>query len=521
MSEAETGTDQPAAFSIPFVIERSRVTVIGWCVVLAILVFSVYWFLGPQSTAYSYQVQQANNIIHGHLDLVPEYTPTLGVLERVLYDGEGFCLPQGESRGVEEIENPRFSPNCKTYMQHSLGPAFMVVPGVLVWGVELNQTLVSVVIAAMTAPLVFLISRYMSTKLVNQLALTAMMMFGTILWWVGANGGVWMFAHTTSLFFIFGAIYFTVGRQNPFLAAACLGAAFLCRPTMILTGLFFVIMFSPLWLRPAAPGLSLWQRINPEPVWMFGSGILPFFFVEMLVNYLRFDDPLETGYGYTEQTRQTHLQASVYQKGLFDISYVERHPPVVLEQTPVFQKNGPYIMPSWFGMAMWITTPALLLAYFPNIKTDRRIWIPAACALAITATIILSRGISRAWDDGWATTDIPFGIHLLPFWALTALAIVWAVRQQDRLVLACWAAIIPTAFFLFTFAATGWAQFGYRYGLDFTPFLWLLAARQIGDQQKWYHIALIAAGIAVNMMGVLWIYQFEPHHTNGWSWVVF
>jgi len=32
---------------------------------------------------------------------------------------------------------------------------------------------------------------------------------------------------------------------------------------------------------------------------------------------------------------------------------------------------------------------------------------------------------------------------------------------------------------------------------------------------------MIGAGIAVNAMGVLWVYQFEPAHTNGWTWVKF
>jgi hypothetical protein len=280
-------------------------------------------------------------------------------------------------------------------------------------------------------------------------------------------------------------------------------------------------MFAPLWLRPAEPGLKPWQRINLEPAMSFVTGFTPFLFIEFVVNYLRFDDPLETGYGYTEQAYQTHLIGSVYQHGLFDLSYVTRHPVVMLEQTPVFRKEGPYVLPSWFGMAMWITTPALLLAYFPNIKVDRRVWIPAAAALAVACGVILSRGIVRAWDLGWATTDIPLGVHLLPFWALIAVAIAFAARQRDRVVLAAWGAIIPVAFFIFTFAATGWSQFGYRYGLDFTPFLWLLVARAIGDNLRWYHVALILAGVAVNVMGVLWIYQFEPHQTNGWSWVIF
>ncbi len=509
-----------SGINVPYLVESGQVTVIGWCIALAVLTFGLLWSLGPRETAFSFQVSQANNIVHGHLDMDPQHTRNFGIMERVLYDGDGFCFPPGDPQ-AELVAEPRFSEDCKTYMQHSIGPALMVIPGVLVWGNQLNQALVSVVIGALTAPLVFLVSRHMSTKLLNQLLLTVLMVFGTIFWWVAANGGVWFFAHTTATFFLFGGIYFAVARPNPLLAGACLGASFLCRPTAIVTGLFFVVMFSPFWLRPPAPGRTLWQRIDLAPAWSFAAGIAPFLMTNMVANYMRFDDPLETGYGYTEQTRQTNLEGLVYQHGLFDLSYIERHPPVMLEQTPIFQKSGPYVLPSLFGMAMWITTPALLLAYFPNIKVDRRIWVPAAAALAIAAGIILSRGIVRVWDAGWATTDIPLGIHLLPFWALTALAVIWASLQRDRLVLACWAAIIPTALFLFTFAATGWAQHGYRYGLDFTPFLWLLVAKTIGDELKWYHVGLIAVGVAVNLMAMLWIYQFEPNQTNGWSWVTF
>ena len=524
MADAELGSGERRAYlgslNVPYLIEAGRVTVAGWCAALVVVTFGLYWYLGPQDTAYSYQISQANNILHGHLDMTPQYTKNLSVLERVLYDGEGFCFPPGDPQ-AELVENPRFSEDCKTYMQHSLGPAFVVLPGVVLFGVNMNQALVSAVIGALTAPVVFLVAQHMSRRLLNQLLLTVLMMFGTIFWWVASNGGVWFFAHTTATFFMFGAIYFAVARPNPWLAGALFGAAFLSRPTVLLGGPFFAIMFASLWLRPPEPGRALWQRINLEPAMSFLAGFTPFLFIEFVVNYLRFDDPLETGYGYTEQSYQTHLIGSVYQHGLFDVSYVTRHPVVMLEQTPVFRKEGPYVLPSWFGMAMWVTTPALLLAYFPNIKLDRRVWIPAAAALALACTVILSRGVVRAWDLGWATTDIPLGVHLLPFWALIGVAIAWAAMQRDRLVLACWAAIIPIAFFIFTFAATGWAQFGYRYGLDFMPFLWLLVAKAIGDDLKWYHVALILAGVAVNVMGVLWIYQFEPHQTNGWSWVVF
>ncbi|MEO7666806.1 MAG: hypothetical protein ABIU97_07220 [Dehalococcoidia bacterium] len=502
--------------------ERTRHLAIS--IGLFLLTFAIYWYLGPQETPYSHQVSQANNLIHGHLDFVPEHSKNLNTLERVMYDGEGFCFQPGDPE-AEKVTGARFSEDCQIFMQHALGPALMVIPGVVVWGNGLNQTLVSVLIGALTAPIIFAIARQYSSKLLNQLTFTILMLFGTVFWWVASNGGVWFFAHTVSVFFMFGAIYFTVRRPIPLLAGLCFSASVFSRPTVLLAGLFFVIMFSSRWWK--AEGRNLLDRIDWPTVYQFALGAAPLALIMLTLNYLRFDSPFESGYGYTEQLYQGSLQG-VYNHGLFDLSYIQRHPPVFLEQMPIFQDSGPYILPSWFGMAIWVTTPVFLYAYFTNIKEHRAVCIPAAIALGVAALVILSRGLARLWDGSWETSDIPFGVHLLPFWSLAFVGMAAGVivprlkgADWDRLVVACWAAIIPTTLFVFTFAATGWAQFGYRYGLDITPFLWLLVIRTIGDQLKWHHIALILIGVAVNLMGVLWIYQFEPAHTNGWAWVMF
>ena len=515
-----THIEPPAAAT--GITERQRTIAISLGLVL--LTFAVYWYIGPQETPYSHQVSQANNIIHGHLNFLPEHSKNLNTLERVMYDGEGFCFQPGDPEATK-VTGARFSEDCQIFMQHALGPALMVLPGVLIWGNELNQTLVSVVIGAMTAPIVFAIARQYSTRLLNQLTFTLLLLFGTVFWWVASNGGVWFFAHTVSVFFMFGAIYFTVRRPIPVLAGLCFSASVFSRPTVLLTGLFFVIMFSSRWWK--AESQSLLRRIDWRTVGGFVAGAAPLAIVMLALNYMRFDNPFESGYNYTEQLYQDGLQ-HVYNKGLFDLSYIQRHPPVILEQMPIFQDNGPYVLPSWFGMAIWVTTPAFFYAYFVNIKEYRAVWIPAAIALGVSALVILSRGLARLWEGDWESSDIPFGIHLLPFWAMAFVAlaagIVVPLRKNegwDRLVVACWCAIIPTVLLLFAFAATGWAQFGYRYALDVTPFLWLLVIRAIGNDLKWHHLTLIALAIAVNLMGVLWIYQFQPDLARGWTWVMF
>jgi len=74
----------------------------------------------------------------------------------------------------------------------------------------------------------------------------------------------------------------------------------------------------------------------------------------------------------------------------------------------------------------------------------------------------------------------------------------------------------------YPFAATGYAQFGYRYTLDYMPYMLLLIFIAVGRRVQWYEALLIGAGVLVNLWGVLWIFQFSnvpPHGLFGWTWI--
>ena len=121
------------------------------------------------------------------------------------------------------------------------------------------------------------------------------------------------------------------------------------------------------------------------------------------------------------------------------------------------------------------------------------------------------------WFD-WAQWDIAHHLNLLPFFLLIAYGL-YAGLKGNRLVLACWLAIIPMALVHFTVGVTGWPQFGYRYQLDYAPFLFLLTWEGMGNRLKWHHVVLITIGIAINLCGVLWINKFEQNGVGGIHWV--
>jgi len=504
---------------------EDRRQTVGVAIALFVLTFAVYWLLGPQRTPYDFQLSQANNMIHGHLEMTEQYTHNLGILERVLYDGIGFCLPADDPRGPERAADlppgTRFTDNCRHYMQHSLGPALMLVPLAMLWGLDVNQTLISVIVAALTSLFVFAITRRFSDRLLVQVALTALAMFGTILWWVGANGGVWFFAHTTAVFFLFAAIWATVVRRSPLMAGLFIGAAFMCRPTTILAGVFPLIVFSEQWLVGWSERVPPWRRIRLGPLVQLAAGVTPFVLLTGALNLGRFNSPFESGYNYTEQLYQISL-AWRWPHGFFDISYLGRHVQVVFEQMPNVASQGSYVWPSWSGLAMWATTPAFLYGLFIHLRRLRRVTVVAAFVLAAACLMLLVRGIATGLGLGgdWATEEIPFSLHLLPFWLLIGAAVAGSILARDRLAFGAWAAILVVSFADWLFAATGWAQFGYRYGLDFTPFLWLLVVLAVGrGPLRWHHWALIGLAVLVNLWGVLWIYKFDPVDLFGWTWV--
>ena len=383
--------------------------------VLFVATFLVYWLSGPMGTAFDFQLSQANNIIHGHLDMTEEYSHNLGILERVLYDGKGFCLPINDPRGEQaasEIENPRFSADCKHYMQHSLGPALLEVPLAFFFGLTVNQTLVSAFIGALTAPIVFGITRRFSNSLRTQLALTVLALFGTQFWYSAADGSVWHFAHATAVFFMFGAIYATVVARKAWLAGALVGAAFMCRPTEILAGIFPLVAFSDAWL-VSEPGKNLLRRIRLRPLVELAAGVAPFILLTMLINALRFGNPFESGYSYTEQVYQTGLNW-VYTYGIFDPRYIVRHVQVFWEAMPNVATTGSFVWPNWSGMALWATSPPLFYGLFIHLRRIRArplligLAVAAACAFLIAGAFSTGLGFAK-----FGPSSLPLGLDLM------------------------------------------------------------------------------------------------------------
>jgi hypothetical protein len=481
--EAWKGLSAPRLASI--VAERPVVLALGF----VIAAFLTYALLSPPATIFNNFVLLGHAFLDGRIDIANG--SDLTYIEFAIQDGKYYIIP------------PPW-------------PAIVLLPGVLVYGTDLNQTLAGTVIGGLTVGVVFLVVRSMTPRIATQVWATALFAFGTVFFYAAADGSVWFFSHNVAVFFLVAAIFLTITKPNPLLAGLCLGAAFWSRQPTILTFPFFLIMFSDQWFEPPeGEGGRFIDRIRLKPLLQLGTGVGVFLLASFIYNYERFGTPLDAS--------QHHLPESVlaqpwFNHGPFDPRYVSRHVVVFFESMPIVQSSAPYVLPSWGGMALWAATPAFFYALFNRVPDKR--WINyAVVVILVTTGIIISRALASLWDWGWATYEFPLHINILPFYLLIAAAIYFGLR--DKFVIACWSAILPTALMLFTFAGTGFAQFGYRFSLDFMPFLFLLTVRAMGDDLKWHHKLLIAISIGVNLWGVVWIHQFQQHHFLDLEWVRF
>ena len=483
---------------------------------------------GPSQAPHNHPVRLADAFLHGRLD-VANGKDLIGFLDFA-------CQPYPCAEG------------SKYYPLEPPGTALVILPGVALFGLNINQTLVSIVIGAITAGVVYQVSRRLTVSLWQQLFLTAMFIFGTIYWWNSVYGGVWYFNHAVAALFLFAAVYETLAARRPFTAGIFLGAAYITRLPTVWTAPFFLIMFTDFSkLRDTArtvrqavsggwPELRAWLarlfRIS-LPLLKFGVALSIFVIGFAVLNYIRFDTVSpEATYDHWHAKASLSVPGGLLEHGLVSTKHIERHAPIFFEK-PLYmfpnsgdlrfwESDAPYVLPSWNGAAFWATTPAFLLAFLAGI---RKRWLRIAGGALLAFTVIfffiipnLGRGpTSQPWFD-WAQWDVPRLVRLLPFFLLATLSVVFAVRSGNKLVVGCWAAVVPVVIVHHLAASTGWPQFGYRYLLDYAPFALLLTWEGMGRRVTWYGIVLVAAGIIINASGVLWTNKFDTNLVGGVRW---
>lgn len=135
-----------------------------------------------------------------------------------------------------------------------------------------------------------------------------------------------------------------------------------------------------------------------------------------------------------------------YAYGLFSLNYIPKHIYAILFQGPNLVSSFPYFQPNWMGLGLFFTTPAFIYIF------------------------------KGAWN------------RLSKYAAVASACILMLLMMHGTV---------------------GFTQFGYRFSLDFTPFLLLLTAKGMRENLGWPEKALIILSVLVNLWGVISIIKFN------------
>lgn len=349
---------------------------------------------------------------------------------------EGREIPRSEiARSLGKTEYVSFPPF----------PAALMVPQVLVAGERANDVLFTVVIAALCLPLLFSLLCLLGERGESQRStaenvwLTLLLGFGTVFFFSAVQGRVWFTAHVVAVAMALLYARFSLGAKHPILAGVALGCATLSRPPMAL--MFLLFLFEA---RRAFGGRELLRRLA-----LFAAPVLVIAAIAVTYNLARFDAATEFGHRYLEVRQQLQIE----RHGFFDLAYLGRNLTCALTLLPSFGGDKSWMQISGHGLAIWVTTPVLLLLLWPRRRTE------------------LSRGL-------WITVA---------------------------------AVAIPTLFY----QNSGWVQFGYRFALDYMVLLIMLLA--IGGRPwTWWVRGLVVIGIAVNLFGAITFDRYHQlYDTSG------
>jgi hypothetical protein len=444
--------------------------VTGLAVVFALLV--IYGISNPiRTNVYDHFVWQASAWLEGQAGIRYPVTEAdgLGATNDYYQDVLPILDADGQETGRALIPFPPL-------------PAVVLLPFVAVFGLATDEQFVATVLGALVVGVVFFTIRRLPVRPAVQVATTVLFGLGTIYWYAAQLGSTWYLAHIVAVGLTFLAIAVALGADPRAPLGAIAGDAAVAAdavpirsrrwpldPRQVLAGLLIglaatsrltVIFALPFlvfvggggsWLRrglAAGLGASI-------PV----AGLLAY-------NMITTGHWFHPGYEYLYQ-----VEIGFYPRlfpyleyhrdwAIEDVRYIPQNLRLMLFGLPEilprcaagaaripFDVDCPFIRPRADGMSILLTTPALVLA-LPPLRLIARSRLVAGAALAVVAVAVF---------------------NLMHF-------------------------------------SQGWVQFGYRFALDFWPFLLLLVAlgmERVGGVRRSV-VVLIAVSVAVVAWGVIW-----------------
>jgi hypothetical protein len=299
-------------------------------------------------------------------------------------------------------------------------PALLLLPFVAVFG-GANQTLLAVVLAAVAIGATWELGERLGLKPETNAWICAFLLAGTDLLWCAMLGDVWFVAHVSAVCFTMLALVELAGKRRGWLVALLAACAFESR--------FSLVLAVPVYL------FMLGRASNGRRFASFFAVMIPVALLWVLYNEMRWGTWSDIGYTAWYHQDQVGMPTG----SPFRLMYLPSQLYAFFVQAPQWIGRYPWLVPTFNGVALTWTSPALVLAFL-------------------------------------------------------------ALRPA-RIVLPLWIAAFLTAGPNMLYYVTGFAQFGMRHALDFEPFLIALMMLGVRERFPRWGIALCAYSILTGFWG--------------------
>jgi hypothetical protein len=460
---------------------RPAAVVVG--LLMALGAFALYSSSNPEHyNQYNHFVWQADAFLHG----------------KVSFD---WPVPDGADRPANwyfQDIYPLFDANGQPTGQVLLPfpplPALVLLPFVAAVGLAADQEAIAIGLAAIGVAAAFWMLGGLRIRLAVRALTTILFATGTVWWWAAAVGSTWYLAHIVAVVASLLAVGVAL-RHDPraeaadvrregnddeataglgsriwpldgsqLLAGLLLGIAATARLPLVFAAPFFILV---------GGGGTRARRLVSAGV----GGVVPVAAL-LLYTQLTTGSWLHPGYDY-----QYQLEANGYPT----LGY---HPDWSVEDLRYIPQN----LGIMFGA---------LPVVAPDVK-------PNTLGFGDTVVLCTEPGAQRSLFDPDCPLVMPIDIGTSILLSAPGLLIaLFAVRRHPlaRLTVGVGVTVIVIALFNLAHFSQGWVQWGYRFSLDFLPFLLPLVALGAGHadgRPRGVAIALVIAGAAINLWGVVW-----------------
>jgi len=471
--------------------------VIGF-VVLAM--FSGQRFL--RQSAAPHFVYQAQAWLDGRTDIDPNVLPNIEDWACVrMVNGEKTRCPVPTQ------------PGDIFYSSFPAFPSVLMLPFVWVNGYQFNDTSFGVFLAALALGIFYSVLRLFrehegtARSEVEDTVITVLLGFGTVFFYCSIRGEVWFLAEVMGVGLT--ALYArnAVGARRPVLAGLFWSMAVLTRAPLFFTGIFFVLEALCPTKGHRLDELTAFTK-KPKPglkklMW-FAAGAAPLGLAAAAYNQFRFGSITEFGHRFLYFNR---VNADIDVHGLFDVAYLARNLDAAFLKLPHLSLSPLQLTYDPWGLSLFLTLPVLALALVPAVKPNRVYWLLGAMGLTLVVSAMNPSTIVQ-YPSGAA----PVGGRPAIVWLVLAATLGFLVYQgwtyansKDApraaapvlvTVLAC---ALPGLFY----QNTGYMQFGFRFSLDWTPWVMLLVAAGGWRMKKPVAIAIGVLAIVIAFWGAV------------------